>query len=786
MKIRCMGCMEEYDSNYDVCPFCGTERQNFRRNAASGDHVHLKPETILNRRYQVGLAMEEDEFCITYIGVDLMSDDTVKVLVREYFPRTYCSRNDKDNAVTIKKKEYGDVFRRGLDRFIKDGRDQAGLRIPGLIRTWDVFNQNQTGYIVLEYQGDVTLEQLLKKKSRFSLEESLATMIPVMEALNQLHGSGMLHLNVHPGSILLLPGGEVKLMDTNRYASVLLDQDGKHAVKESEDYLAPELKIGSMKVTGSADVYSVCAILYRMLTGTSPDNGIDRMRRDAMPSPLEKGAAIDEDRNNAVMNGLNPNPASRTSSMHELLRQMVSIRPVDRVDNISLNPDAVRPPTRNEIASDKANKAIFAIIPVVVLVLIVGGIFAFSRLRSGEKAGQIADVKKEETVQGPEAGTEETSVAASGLVKSIIGSDYDEALEDLQKMGLTINRVNVVATEKAEEDNIIKTQNPGPGEKVNASGTVDVVVYGKPVSLKDYTGLDALDDFKGYPFTDEIRDDLEKNFNLQVEEEDGGYIPGYMMQAEYFEDYDADDSSGETISLTDEIPHYSKLRMVIGKAREDLETGEVISGMKAGSLSGESFEDALAMAKKKGFYVGYSGEETYTVPKDAVKGQVAKVVRSEETLDSEKSIKTGDQLLLTLSKGPKGVYKTKDELDDKFAYGASSFAKAKTALEGQNISVESERVYSSKYSEGTVISTSVESNTDKSGRDDEYKNYAVVWGDKVTLTVSRGPEPTTQRPRETQGSGGSSGGSSSGGGSKRKSTTASKKETGPGDLGTKQ
>lgn len=124
MKIRCMGCMEEYDSYFDVCPRCGT-RQNVMTDGGSG----LKPETIIKQRYMVGLSLDTDDISTTYIGYDLI--DLKRVIVNEY-------ETIPNDILSFRK-----------------------IDVPGIVTVLDVFVERRRKYVVTEYVSGETLEAKL-------------------------------------------------------------------------------------------------------------------------------------------------------------------------------------------------------------------------------------------------------------------------------------------------------------------------------------------------------------------------------------------------------------------------------------------------------------------------------------------------------------------------------------------------------------------------------------------------------------------------------------------------
>lgn len=319
---RCMGCMNEYKAQYAVCPCCGLEEDMVP------DPAQIQPGTVLAQRYEVGFAFKIGFFTITYIAYDLQEKE--KVIIKEYFPFQLCSRVDRGNHVGIRTGgEQKAFYERGFERFLKEAEELHSVSVPFFIPVQDVFTENATAYMVMPYLKGQTLKEVIAKKKRFSMAETLALMMPVMDITDGLHKKGILHLNIHPGNIFLVDSGEVILMDTGGYirsfVNASIESDG-----ESSRYQAPEVGDIHGKTDNSADVYSICAIMYEMITGIKPENGTSRMIKDTMKSPLSRKVKITADQDVILMNGLAVYSKNRMDSAEELMKAFVSICSVQR------------------------------------------------------------------------------------------------------------------------------------------------------------------------------------------------------------------------------------------------------------------------------------------------------------------------------------------------------------------------------------------------------------------------------------------------------------------------
>ena len=175
---RCFHCMEE-TSQYP-CPHCG-----YDPGAGSAFPYALRPGTILNGKYVVGTVLGQGGFGITYIGWDLALES--KVAIKEYFPSAQVSRTARDS---------------GREMFLKEARKMSRVSdIPQVVRVRDLFQQNNTAYIVMEFIEGKTLKDHLKKTGPLAWDQTKEIFLPAIDAMEQVHGAG-----------LGVPSGQLKTM----------------------------------------------------------------------------------------------------------------------------------------------------------------------------------------------------------------------------------------------------------------------------------------------------------------------------------------------------------------------------------------------------------------------------------------------------------------------------------------------------------------------------------------------------------------------------------------------
>ena len=115
MLIRCLGCMQRYEDNQNKCPHCG-----YVRGTAPEEAYHIRPGTILSKRYLIGRVLGFGGFGVTYIGYDMTLDKVVAV--KEYLPGEFATRMPHQTRLTVYPGEKQEQFSAGKEKFLDESR----------------------------------------------------------------------------------------------------------------------------------------------------------------------------------------------------------------------------------------------------------------------------------------------------------------------------------------------------------------------------------------------------------------------------------------------------------------------------------------------------------------------------------------------------------------------------------------------------------------------------------------------------------------------------------------
>ena len=166
-----------------------------------------------------------------------------------------------------------------VNRFKNESKAISLLHHPNIVKVYDVSVTDRLQYIVMEYVDGMTLRQYLNERGgRLTSRETVHFISQILQALDHAHRNGVVHRDVKPQNIMLLPSGQLRMMDfgiarISRAENQLLAGKAMGSVH----YISPEQAKG--EVTGpQSDIYSVGVMMYEMLSGRLPFDGEDAVK----------------------------------------------------------------------------------------------------------------------------------------------------------------------------------------------------------------------------------------------------------------------------------------------------------------------------------------------------------------------------------------------------------------------------------------------------------------------------------------------------------------------------
>ena len=308
---KCLGCMEDFRGY--PCPNCGYDPEK-TKNA----EYALTPETILAGKYLVGKVLGQGGFGITYIGWDIALER--KVAIKEYYPSGQVSRSPGTRNLTWYTTEAAEqAHRDGIQMFLKEARKMSKVDgIPGVVRVLDLFQENGTAYIVMEFIEGVTLKAKLQQTGPLPWEQVRELFLSVVQTMAQVHKAGLVHRDLSPDNIMLLPDGSVKILDLGA-AKDLSINSGASSMQVAKSGFSPLEQYTQRGGSGPwTDVYSMAATIYYTLTGKLPPNAIDRLDKDTLSWENAALLALPPQTLKALQKAMAVQAQNRTQSMDVL------------------------------------------------------------------------------------------------------------------------------------------------------------------------------------------------------------------------------------------------------------------------------------------------------------------------------------------------------------------------------------------------------------------------------------------------------------------------------------
>lgn len=298
------------------------ERDDVFEDDVSGrSPLALDQETLLNDQFRVGRVLGVGGFGITYLAFDEVLE--MGVAVKEFLPNDIAVRKSDGNTVHPLSSGSGAGggrdFEFGLERFLQEARTLAKFEAhENIVRVRTFFEENGTGYLVMNFYEGRTLGQYLEARNGFlPEEEALLIMEQVADGLAAVHAEEVLHRDIDPNNVYLADNGTVVLLDFGAARSAVGERTQSMSVVLKRGY-APHEQYHSHGDQGPwTDVYACAATLYRTLTGYKPPEAAARILDDDLAAPNELVPSLSDATNDAVLKGLAIRPDDRPQSVED-------------------------------------------------------------------------------------------------------------------------------------------------------------------------------------------------------------------------------------------------------------------------------------------------------------------------------------------------------------------------------------------------------------------------------------------------------------------------------------
>lgn len=395
-----------------------------------------------------------------------------------------------------------------IRRFRREAQSATSLDHPNIVNIYDVGEEEDLYYIVMEYVDGQTLKQYIQKNSPLRVEETIDIMLQLTSAISHAHHNNIIHRDIKPHNILVDQNGKVKITDFGIAVALSATSITEtNSVLGSVHYLSPEQARGGM-ANKKSDIYSLGIVMFELLTGRLPFSGESAVSialkhlQSETPSVRRWNPAIPQSVENIVLKATAKDPFHRYNSvddMHEDLSTallperlnepkfmipfddeatkeipiITNDRPIENLDETLVHNTDNHSMSSNAPAKQAKGKKKRKKWPIIListfLILVILGIFTITVLPNFLSA---KDVK----------------------IPDVSGKTLDDAVTALVSKGFVIGETYETYDDKVPKGKIIKTD-PEAGTTAKEGSKIDIYKSaGKAkYELSDYTGRQYAD-----------------------------------------------------------------------------------------------------------------------------------------------------------------------------------------------------------------------------------------------------------------------------------------------------
>lgn len=621
----------------------------------------LYPGTMLQDRYEI----------LEKIGSGGMSD----------VYKAKCHKLNRLVAIKVLKSEFTSdaTF---VSKFKMEAQAAAGLSHPNIVNIYDVVDEGDIHFIVMELVEGITLKSYITKKGHLEVKEAIGIAIQVASGIEVAHEQHIIHRDIKPQNMLISMDGKVKVADFGIARAVSSQTMNAATVVGSVHYISPEQARGGYSDERS-DLYSLGITMFEMVTGHVPFEGDNTVTvalahlEDPMPDPRTLNPEVSPSLARIILKCTEKRPERRYPSAAAVISDL---------RRALLNDDD---PNVGVIEEEDHSSDTIVISPNELNMI---------KTRSGERIRESKPVKEirerrerrdlEKRYEQPEDAKKDQKKSkendeATGLEKILTGLGVAAAVIIVAVVIVFILKLGGLFRSSTPEDPTEQVSQEATTEEAKTTAVSETTISQKEVYMPNLVG--------------HSQDKAEKilqglDLSMQVEQENSDDVEKGMVISQK--------EKPDTV-----LPRFSKVTVVISAGSDKVDLAEL-------GLSGMTLETAVRLLEGKNLKADVQEESSEDVPSGTI-------IRYEP----EDKVALGSTVTLYVSTGPEEEFVSVPNLYGKTDAEASVLLSAAGLVAGE-ISKE----YDSTISAGHVISQGVEAGTQ------------VAPGETVDYTVSLGPE----------------------------------------------
>ena len=287
-------------------------------------------------KYQIVRQLGQGGYGITYLAIKTEEIKgelgtfpmNVPVAIKEFFVKTYCTREDLTQEVVVHTEEGKALVPQLKKDFIREANAISEMKHPNIVRVIDIFEEHQTVYYVMQYLDGGSLEDKVSSFGPLDSNTAKKYIFQIGNAISYLHERNICHYDLKPANIMLPNKDKAVLIDfgISRHYDEHGNSTTSRPVGHSIGFSSPEQIIGdTQKFSPASDIYSLAGILFFMLTGKIPSASRET-NHDMDVCPPD----IPQEMWKAVVSGMNADINKRPKTVNEwlgILDDSTKVRP---------------------------------------------------------------------------------------------------------------------------------------------------------------------------------------------------------------------------------------------------------------------------------------------------------------------------------------------------------------------------------------------------------------------------------------------------------------------------
>ena len=615
----------------------------------------LYPGTMLQDRYEI----------LEKIGSGGMSD----------VYKAKCHKLNRLVAIKVLKSEFTSdaTF---VSKFKMEAQAAAGLSHPNIVNIYDVVDEGDIHFIVMELVEGITLKSYITKKGHLEVKEAIGIAIQVASGIEAAHEQHIIHRDIKPQNMLISMDGKVKVADFGIARAVSSQTMNAATVVGSVHYISPEQARGGYSDERS-DLYSLGITMFEMVTGHVPFEGDNTVTvalahlEDPMPDPRTLNPEVSPSLARIILKCTEKRPERRYPSAAAVISDL---------RRALLNDDD---PNVGVIEEEDHSSDTIVISPNELNMI---------KTRSGERIRESKPVKEirerrerrdlEKRYEQPEDAKKDQKKSkendeATGLEKILTGLGVAAAVIIVAVVIVFILKLGGLFRSSTPEDPTEQVSQEATTKEAKTTAVSETTISQKEVYMPNLVG--------------HSQDEAEKilqglDLSMQVEQENSDDVEKGMVISQK--------EKPDTV-----IPRFSKVTVVISAGSDKVDLAEL-------GLSGMTLETAVRLLEGKNLKADVQEESSEDVPSGTI-------IRYEP----EDKVALGSIVTLYVSTGPEEEFVSVPDAEASVLLSAAGLVAGEISKE-----------YDSTISAGHVISQGVEAGTQ------------VAPGETVDYTVSLGPE----------------------------------------------